>query len=88
MKNEKTRNGRMLIGVLFSMTAFIQPIVGLERFQIEVYGGLSYLNPRDLNLLSKAEEQYNQLLYIERHFGWTGYFINDFPRITSTVPAG
>jgi len=88
MKNKKTRNCWMIAAVLFSMTAFLQPIAGQERFQIEVYGGLSHLNPRDLNLLSKAEEQYNQLLYIERHFGWPGYFINDFPRITSSVPAG
>jgi hypothetical protein len=46
------------------------------------------LNPRDLNLLSKAEEQYNELLFIEPYLGWPGYFINDFPRITTSVPVG
>jgi hypothetical protein len=64
------------------------PLAGQGRFQLEIYGGFSWLNPRDLNLLPKAEEQYTGLLFVERYLGWDGYFINDFPRITTALPAG
>lgn len=59
-----------------------------ERFQIEIYGGISYLDPKDLNLLSVAEEQYNDFYFIQRQLYKQGYFVNDFPRIKAAVPAG
>jgi hypothetical protein len=88
MRNKKVPDRRMIVGLLLAVTACSSLLFGQERFQLEIYGGISYLSPGDLNLFSRAEEQYNQLLYIERHLGWQGYFINDFPRISSAVPAG
>lgn len=70
---------------------FVAGTVGLaaaDRFRLEVYGGLAFMNPRDLNLLSKAEEQYNYILFQERLLGTTGYFTNDFPRVSQALPAG
>jgi hypothetical protein len=47
------------------------------------------MNPRDFNLLGRAEEQYNYILFQERLIGWTsGTFTNDFPRLTQALPAG
>jgi hypothetical protein len=88
MTNKKSRNFWIIFVSLFAVTACSPLLFGQDRFQLEIYGGISFLNPTDLNLLSKAEEQYNRLLYIERHIGWPGYFINDFPRISNSVPAG
>ncbi len=88
MKNVLFPFRRNFIGLIITLMAWTMPLPGQGRFQVEVYGGVSFLNPRDLDLLSKAEEQYNQLIYIERHLGWQGYFINDFPRISNVVPAG
>ncbi len=82
------KKNRLIIGLLFAVFVCSPLLIGQDRFQFEIYGGISYLSPGDLNLFSKAEEQYNQLLYIERHLGWRGYFINDFPRISNAVPAG
>jgi hypothetical protein len=79
---------RSLAGLIIILMAGASPLLGQGRFQLELYGGVSFMNPRDLNLLSKAEEQFNQLVYIERYLGWQGYFINDFPRITNAMPAG
>lgn len=79
---------RSLAGSVLILIAFTAPLSAQGRFQLELYGGVSFLKPRDLNLFSKAEEQYNQLLYIERHLGWSGYFINDFPRVSNVYPAG
>jgi hypothetical protein len=59
-----------------------------DRFQIELYAGISYLNPKDLNLLSVAEEQYNDFYFIQRQLYKQGYFVNDFPQITSGLPFG
>jgi len=68
-----------------------------ERIQIEITGGLSFLNPRDLNLFSAAEEKYNKRMFLDRLIGdqgylwqneYTGYFPNEFPRIRKAVPAG
>ena len=59
-----------------------------ERFQIELYGGISFINPKDFNLLSKAEEQYNDIYFIERLRSYNGYFVNDFPEIRGAIPAG
>lgn len=58
-----------------------------DRFRLEAGGGVMFLNPRDLNLLSKAEEQYNYLFFQERFIGVDGYFTNDFPRIFMALPA-
>jgi hypothetical protein len=61
---------------------------GAKNFQIELFGGISYINPKDFNLLSKAEEKYNDIYFI-KHVGFPGgYFINDFPEITMPIPAG
>lgn len=62
--------------------------VGEERFQIELYGGISFVNPKDLNLLSKAEQQYNDIYFIERLRSYNGYFVNDFPEIREAIPGG
>jgi hypothetical protein len=79
---------RSFVGLIIIIIAGAIPLLGQGRFQLEIYGGVSFLNPRDLNLLSKAEEQFNQLIFVERYLGWQGYFINDFPRISTVVPAG
>lgn len=88
MKTTHSAVCRSFVGLIIILVVWTIPLMGQDRFQLEIYGGISFLNPRDLNLLSKAEEQYNQLIYIERHLGWQGYFINDFPRISNIVPAG
>ena len=59
-----------------------------QRFQIDLYGGVSFVNPEDFNLLSKAEQQYNDIYFIERLRGYDGYFVNDFPEIKEMIPAG
>jgi len=74
-----------LIGVLFFPPSVI---AGQERFQIELYGGISFVNPKDFNLLSKAEQQYNDIYFIERLRSYNGYFVNDFPEIREATPAG
>lgn len=76
------------VGVLFFMTACSLSLWGKQRFQVEIYGGISFLNPKDLNLFSKAEEQYNEVYLIQRLLGWQGYFLNDFPEISNVLPAG
>ncbi|MBN1273818.1 MAG: hypothetical protein JXB26_16240 [Candidatus Aminicenantes bacterium] len=63
-------------------------LVSAEKFQVEVYGGMSFINPKDLNLFSRAEEQYNELYFIQRLSYEGGYFVNDFPEIRKTIPAG
>jgi hypothetical protein len=63
-------------------------LTGTERFQIELYGGISFINPKDFNLLSKAEQQYNDIYFIERLRSYSGYFVNDFPEIKDAIPAG
>jgi hypothetical protein len=61
---------------------------GVKRLQIEFYGGISTTSPGDLNLLSRAEEQYNEIFFYRYLMGLQGYFINDFPGITYAVPLG
>jgi hypothetical protein len=63
-------------------------VEGTERFQIELYGGISFINPRDFNLFSAAEKHYNDIYFIERLRHYEGYFVNDFPEIRETIPAG
>ena len=59
-----------------------------QRIQIEIYGGAGAFNPKDLNLFSRAEEQYNDLFFIQRlqHLG--GYFTNDLPEMKWSKPFG
>ncbi len=64
------------------------PTFGSQKFQFELFGGISYINPKDFNLLSKAEEQYNNIYFIEHVRSYGGYFVNDFPEITFPIPAG
>lgn len=63
-------------------------LTGAERLQIELYGGISFINPKDFNLISKAEQQYNDIYFIERLHHYSGYFVNDFPEIREAIPAG
>lgn len=74
-----------LIGALFFLPTVSTAV---ERFQIELYGGISFVNPKDFNLLSKAEQQYNNIYFIERLRSYNGYFVNDFPEIREAIPAG
>lgn len=74
-----------VLGLLFFLPTFL---AGGEKFQIEMYGGISYINPKDFNLLSKAEERYNNIYFIQRLYYDSGYFLNDFPEIKSILPAG
>jgi len=59
-----------------------------DRWQIELFGGMSYTNPHDLNLIPKAEEKYNDIYFIRYAGGGSGYFVNDFPQITSAWQGG
>ena len=74
-----------LLGILFFLPTFL---TCEERFQIELYGGISFVNPKDFNLLSKAEQQYNDIYFIERLRSYNGYFVNDFPEIKEAIPGG
>jgi hypothetical protein len=69
---------------------FVLPakLTGTERFQVELYGGISSINSRDFNLFSKAEQQYNDIYFIERLRYYEGYFVNDFPEIREMIPYG
>jgi hypothetical protein len=88
MNNKKYRTRRITIGLLFLALACSPLLTAQGRFQVELYGGISFLKLGDLNLLSKAEEQYNFTFFIQRLLGYEGYFTNDFPRISDVVPAG
>jgi hypothetical protein len=91
----RTKRGAAL--ALFVLLAGSHLIAAPDRIQVELYGGLSFLNPKDLNLFSQAEEEYNKRMFLERLIGdqgylwedeYSGYFLNEFPRITSALPAG
>ena len=76
-------------GLLVALLAGTAGLEAADRFRVEAYGGLTLMNPRDFNLFGRAEEQYNYILFQERLIGWTtGYFTNDFPRMTQALPAG
>ncbi len=81
---------RFLVAVCLAFGLFFLPasLTGMERFQIEIYGGISFINPKDFNLLSQAEEQYNDIYFIQRLRHYGGYFVNDFPEVRETIPAG
>jgi len=59
-----------------------------RRLQIEVYGGLALFSPKDLNLFSRAEEQYNELFFIQRLRYLGGHFVNDLPEMNWSKPFG
>jgi hypothetical protein len=84
-----SRAGVAAAGLAIALLAGAAGLEAGDRFRIEAYGGLMLMNPRDLNLFGRAEEQYNYILFQERLIGWTeGYFTNDFPRMTRALPAG
>ncbi len=88
MRSHTIQAFRVACGLMALLAIGLAPLAAEDRFQVEVFGGVSYLNPGDLNLFSRAEEQQNQLTLIETYLGWQGYFINEFPRIRSLVPVG
>ena len=88
MKKQKSSKLRITNWLVFSLLFLPTILTGADRFQIELYGGISFVNPRDFNLLSKAEQQYNDIYFIERLRSYNGYFVNDFPEIRETIPAG
>ena len=78
-----------ILGLLICSLAFLPAALsGADRFQIELYGGISFVDPKDFNLFSKAEQQYNDIYFIERLRSYNGYFVNDFPEIREAIPAG
>jgi hypothetical protein len=84
-----SKAGIVAAGLAIALFAGAAGLEAGDRFRIEAYGGLMLMNPRDLNLFGRAEEQYNYILFQERLIGWTnGYFTNDFPRMTKALPAG
>jgi len=91
MKKEKNKTFRtsLAFGLMLLVGAALPAFPDDPgRLQVEVLGGVSLLRPADLNMLSQAEERYNNIYFVERHLGWEGYFINDFPEIRHAVPAG
>jgi hypothetical protein len=88
MRKNGRRMLRTALGSILVILSIGLPLRGADRFQVEVQGGLFLLNPADLNLLSRAEEQYNDVYFIQRHLGWQGYFLNDFPEIRNAAPFG
>jgi len=78
----------IFVMLLLSLLLLPSVLTCVERFQIELYGGISLVNPKDLNLFSRAEEQYNELYFIQRLGYMNGYFVNDFPEIRQMIPAG
>jgi len=88
MKKNNALKHRIL-GLLICSLAFLPAALsGADRFQIELYGGISFVDPKDFNLFSKAEQQYNDIYFIERLRQYSGYFVNDFPEIREMIPAG
>jgi hypothetical protein len=80
---------RQITAGLVLLLLFIPGILtGMERFQIELFGGIFFINPKDFNLISKAEQQYNDIYFVERLRHYSGYFVNDFPKIREAIPAG
>jgi len=80
---------RVVAGLFVVLSAGAAGLGAADRFRVEVYGGPMFMNPRDFNLFGRAEEQYNYVLFQERLIGWnSGYFINDFPKMTKALPAG
>jgi hypothetical protein len=89
---KKSRAGNTVLWILFPFLLgfFVEafPLNAEKRLQIEVYGGVSAFNPKDLNLFSRAEEQYNELFFIQRLLYMEGYFTNDLPDMKYAKPLG
>jgi hypothetical protein len=88
MNDKKRVLGRLVVGSLILICAVAAGLRAADRFRVEVYGGLAFMNPRDFNLFGKAEEQYNYIFFQEPLLGFNGYFTNDFPRVSQALPAG
>jgi hypothetical protein len=88
MRPKRGKVGRFAAGIAVGLLASAAGLGAADRFRIEVYGGLTLMNPRDFNLLVKAEEQYNYIFFQERLIGTSGYFTNDFAEIGKATPAG
>lgn len=88
MKKLISSKNRVTTYLIISLIFFPIILASAERFQIELYGGISFINPKDFNLISKAEQQYNDIYFIERLRSYNGYFVNDFPEIREAIPAG
>jgi hypothetical protein len=88
MKNRVSSTHRITAFLACSLLFLPAVLNGADRFQIELYGGIAFINPKDFNLLSKAEQQYNDIYFIERLRSYDGYFVNDFPEIREAIPAG
>jgi hypothetical protein len=88
MKKAISFKHRITAALVCSVLLLPALLTGADRFQIELYGSISFINPKDLNLLSKAEQQYNDIYFIERLRHYRGYFVNDFPEIREMVPFG
>jgi hypothetical protein len=88
MKKQVSFIQRIVACLACSLLLLPAIISGADRFQIELYGGIAFINPKDFNLLSKAEQQYNDIYFIERLRSYDGYFVNDFPEIKEAIPAG
>ena len=85
----QTINKKVVALVLTCLILFASPLFPKgKKLQIELYGGISAASPKDLNLLSQAEEEYNNIFFYRYLGGLPGYFLNDFPEITSAVPIG
>ena len=80
----------ILLGIVLAwiLSLFPSSLKGEERIQIELYGGISYINPKDFNLLPRSEEQYNDFSFNQRLMYMQGYFVNDLHQINSTFPGG
>lgn len=78
----------ILIPFLTCLLGLTLPLEAEQRLQIEFYGGVSTFNPKDFNLFSKAEEQYNELFFIQRLLYMEGYFTNDLPELRWSKPIG
>lgn len=98
-KNGRNRAGGMRSAAIFALATVMMMVVGAgevegcpvkveERLQIEIFGGLSAFNPHDLNMFSRAEEQYNELYFIQRLRYIGGYFVNDLPEMKWARPFG
>jgi hypothetical protein len=74
--------------LIFTLFVFPSNLLRAEKYQLELFGGISFVNPRDFNLLSIAEQSYNDIYFIERLSNYEGDLVNDFPEIRATIPFG
>ena len=81
---------RFQVAILLACASIFFPTIltASERFQVELYGGISFINPKDFNLFSQAEKHYNDIYFIEYLRSYDGYFVNEFPEMREVIPAG